>query len=150
MIKILLPTDGSLRALDAVHHAIKLVGSGLKAQFVVANVQSPANLYEMVVAHDPNVIQKVSDAAGHDLMRPALKALHDAGLDAEQEVATGDPAHMLLEILENHGCDAVIVSARGSSESDDVSPGSVAQALLDESQVPVTLVKSTALSPDEA
>ena len=38
MIKILLPTDGSLRALDAVHHAIKLVSSGLKAQFVVANV----------------------------------------------------------------------------------------------------------------
>ena len=149
MIKILLPTDGSLRALDAVRHAIRLVGSGLRAQFVVANVQSPANLYEMVVAHDPDVIQKVSDAAGHDLMRPALKLLHAAGLDAVQEVATGDAAHMLLEILENHGCDAVLVSARGGSESDDMSPGSVAQALLDDCTVPVTLVKPSSSPSDD-
>jgi nucleotide-binding universal stress UspA family protein len=141
MIKILLPTDGSDRSLDAVRHAIHLVACGLKARFVVANVQSPANLYEMVVAHDPNVIQKVSDAAGHDLMRPALKLLHTAGIQAEQEVASGDPANMLLEILENHGCEALIVSARGRSDSEDLSPGSVAQELLDNCTVPVTLVK---------
>ena len=144
MIKILLPTDGSDRSLDAVRHAIHLVACGLKARFVVANVQSPANLYEMVVAHDPNVIQKVSDAAGHDLMRPALKLLHTAGIQAEQEVASGDPANMLLEILENHGCEALIVSARGRSDSEDLSPGSVAQGLLDNCMVPVTLVKPPA------
>lgn len=148
MIKILLPTDGSTRSLDAVHHAVHLVACGLKARFVVANVQSPATLYELVVAHDPGVIQKVSVAAGHDLMRPALKLLHAAGIQAEQEVASGDPAHMLLEILENHGCDAVIVSARGSSESEDLSPGSVAQALLDTCAVPVTLVKPATPSAD--
>lgn len=144
MIKILLPTDGSVRSLDAVHHAIHLVACGLKARFVVANVQSPANLYELVVAHDPSVIQKVSEAAGHDLMRPALKLLHAAGIQAEQSVASGDAANMLLEILENHGCEAVIVSARGASESEELSPGSVAQALLDDCTVPVTLVKSLA------
>jgi nucleotide-binding universal stress UspA family protein len=146
MLKVLLPTDGSTRSLDAVRHAIELVGSGLKAQFVVANVQSPANLYEMVVAHDPNVIQEVSEAAAHDLMRPALKLLHAAGLNAEQEIASGDPAHMLLEILENHGCGAVILSARGRSDSDDLAPGSVAQALLETCPVPVTLVKSAPAS----
>ena len=148
MIKILLPTDGSPRSLDAVHHAVHLVTCGLKARFVVANVQSPANLYEMVVAHDPNVIQKGSEAAGRDLIRPALKVLQTAGLQAEQEVATGDPAHMLLEMMENHGCNAVIMSARGSGESDDVSPGSVAQALLDECMLPVTLVKPVSAPPD--
>lgn len=150
MLKILLPTDGSNRSLDAVHHAIHLVSCGLKAHFVVANVQSPANLYEMVVAHDPAVIQEVSEAAGHDLMRPALKLLHAAGLDAVQEVASGDPANMLLEILENHACDAVILSARGGSDSEDVSPGSVAQSLLDECPVPVTLVKPVSAPPDES
>lgn len=150
MLKILLPTDGSPRSLDAVHHAIHLVACGLKARFVVANVQSPANLYELVVAHDPAVIQKVSEAAGHDLIRPSLKVLQAAGLQAEQEVATGDPAHMLLEILENHGCDAVIVSARGTSESEEVTPGSVAQALLDECKVPVTLVKPSPAPTDES
>jgi len=141
MLKILLPTDGSPRSLDAVHHAIHLVTCGLKARFVVANVQSPANLYEMVVAHDPNVIEKVSIAAGHDLMRPALKLLHAAGLQAEQEVASGDPVHLLQEILENHSCEAVIVSARGRSDSQELSPGSVAKGLMETCAVPVTLVK---------
>ena len=141
MLKILLPTDGSPRSLDAVHHAIHLTACGLKARFVVANVQSPANLYEMVVAHDPEVIQKVSDAAAQDLMRPALKLLQAAGLHAEQQAGSGDAAHMLLEILENHGCEAVIMSARGASGSEDSAPGSVAQAMLDDCAVPVTVVK---------
>lgn len=144
MLKILLPTDGSPRSLDAVHHAIHLVNCGLKARFVVANVQSPANLYELVVAHDPNVIQKVSEAAGHDLMRPALKLLQTAGLSVEQEVASGDPANLLLEMLENHGCGAVIMSARGGGGSQDLSPGSVTQALLETCPVPVTVVKPSA------
>ena len=141
MLKILLPTDGSPRSLDAVHHAIHLTACGLKARFVVANVQSPANLYEMVVAHDPEVIQKVSDAAAQDLMRPALKLLQAAGLHVEQQAGSGDTAHMLLEILENHGCEAVIMSARGGGESEDSAPGSVAQAMLDDCAVPVTVVK---------
>lgn len=141
MIKILVPTDGSPRSLDAVHHALHLVSCGLKARFVVANVQSPANLYELVVAHDPGVIQKVSEAAAHDLMRPALKLFQAAGLQPEHAVASGDPAHLLLETLENHGCGAVIMSARGGSDSDDLSPGSIAQAMLDTCPVPVTIVK---------
>ena len=141
MIKILLPTDGSPRSLDAVHHALYLVSCGLKARFVGANVQAPATLYEVVVAHDPNVIQKVSEAAAHDLMRPALKILQAAGHQPETATASGDTAHLLLEILENHGCQAVIMSARGGSDSSDVSPGSVAQTLLDTCPVPVTVVK---------
>ena len=149
MIKILLPTDGSPNSLDAVHHALHLVSCGLKARFVIANVQSPANLYEMVVAHDPSVIQRVSEAAAHDLMRPALKLLQAAGLQPELATASGDTAHLLLEILENHGCQAVIMSARGVSESDDNSPGSVAQSLLDTCPVPVTVVKPMVMADAE-
>lgn len=148
MLKILIPTDGSERSLDAAHHAMHLVACGLKARFVVANVQPPANLYELVVAHDPAVIQKVSEAAGRDLMRPALRLLQDAGLHAEQAVAVGDPAHMLLEVLENHGCDAVIVSARGSGDAEATSPGSVAQALLNACSLPITVVKPATATLD--
>ena len=92
MLKILIPVDGSERSLDAVHHALALTGRGLRARFVVANVQSPANLYELVVAHNPQVLQQVSEAAGRDLMRPAVELLQAAGLQVEQDVATGDPA----------------------------------------------------------
>ena len=79
MLKILIPTDGSPHALLAVHHALRLVAAGLKARFVVANVQESATLYELVVAHDPNVLQKVSEGAGRDLVRQAMGLLAAAG-----------------------------------------------------------------------
>lgn len=140
MLKILIPVDGSERALDAVRHALQLVGWGLKARFVVANVQSPANLYELVVAHDPQVLQQVSEAAGRDLMRSAVQMLQAAGLQVEQDVATGDPVHTLIEILERHACDAVILSAQGSSTGERSQIGSVVHDLVQDAPVPVTVV----------
>lgn len=140
MLKILLPVDGSEAALLAVHHALQLVGAGLKARFVVANVQESATLYELVVAHDPKVLQQVSEAAGRDLVRPALALLSAAGQQVETALGSGDPAHMLAEILESHGCDAVIMSARGGGLRAAVL-GSVSQEMVQRSAVPVTLVK---------
>lgn len=138
--KILIPVDGSERALDAVRHALVLCGRGLRARFVVANVQSPANLYELVVAHDPQVLQEVSEAAGRDLMRSAVELLQAAGQQVEQDVATGDPAHTLIEILERHACDAVMLSAHGAS-GDRSQLGAVAHELVQIAPVPVTVVR---------
>jgi nucleotide-binding universal stress UspA family protein len=143
MLKILIPVDGSAYALLAVHHVLRLVGAGLKARCVVANVQDSANLYELVVAHDPNVLQKVNDEAGHDLIRPAVHLLQAGKVPVEQEVVTGDPAHMLVEIAERLGCDAIVMSARGGGVRAAVL-GSVSQEMVQISPVPVTLVKAPA------
>lgn len=140
MLKILIPVDGSTHALRAVHHALRLVGAGLKARFVVANVQESATLYELVVAHDPAVLQQVSEAAARDLVRPAVVLLSTAGLQVESAVASGDPAHMLADILESHGCDAVIMTTRGGGLRSAVL-GSVSQEMVQRSPVPVTLVR---------
>ena len=141
MLKILIPVDGSEQALLAVHHALRLVGAGLKARFVVANVQETATLYELVVAHDPGVLQKVNEDAGHDLMRSAVQLLTAAGQQVLQDVSTGDPAHMLVEAVERQGCDAVIMAARGGGLRAAVM-GSVSQEMVQISPVPVTLVKA--------
>jgi nucleotide-binding universal stress UspA family protein len=140
MIKILIPVDGSEQALLAVQHGLRLVEAGLKARFLVANVQESANLYEMVTAHDPVVLQEVSAGAGKDLMRSAVQRLQAAGVPVEQEVGSGDPAHVLVDIIERHGCEAVIMSTRGSGLRAAVM-GSVSQAMVQHSPVPVTLVK---------
>ena len=147
MLKILIPTDGSPHALLAVHHALRLVGAGLKARFVVANVQESATLYELVVAHDPNVLQKVSEGAGRDLVRQAMGLLAAAAQQVEADVSTGDPAHMLVEAVERHACDAVIMSTRGGGLRAAVL-GSVSQEMVQISPVPVTLVKPPADADD--
>lgn len=144
-MKILLPVDGSPDALAAVRHALRLMANGLKAEFVLANVQEPANLYELVVAHDADVIEQVRSAAGADLLQPAEAMLTDAGVRWESEVAGGDPAHVLLELIERYGCDAVVMGALGAGSAPSAHVGTVAQSLLQHSAVPVTVVRLPAL-----
>ncbi|HEY6135475.1 MAG TPA: universal stress protein [Rubrivivax sp.] len=139
-MKILLPIDGSPLALKAVRHALQLVSQGLRASFVLVNVQEPASLYEMVVAHDAAVIEQVRGAAGADLLAPAEALLDVAGVDYESEVAGGAAANLLVELLENYGCDAVVMGARGMGDT-SAALGSVALALLHHSPVPVTVVR---------
>jgi nucleotide-binding universal stress UspA family protein len=149
MMNILIPVDGSSHALLAVHHAVRLVHSGLRARFVVANVQESATLYEMVVAHDPEVLEKVSEGAGLDLMRPAVALLEAAGQHVEKEVASGDPAHTLIDIIERYGCQAVIMTAGTGGGLRAALLGSVTQHLVDHSPVPVTVVRESVSPSDE-
>lgn len=79
-MKILLPFDGSLAALEAVLMAIRLADGGLKTSVVLANVQEPASLYELMVAHDPQLIEEVSAAAGVNTLKPAQTLLEERGL----------------------------------------------------------------------
>lgn len=143
-MKILLPVDGTELSLHEVRFAIRLAHSGLKASFVLANAQEPATFYEMVTAPDPVVLGNVSHAAGEHALKPAETLLRDAGIAFESEVTTGDPAHALLELIEEHGIDMVIMGSRGSGALLSALQGSVSQTLLHDAPVPVLVVKPPA------
>jgi nucleotide-binding universal stress UspA family protein len=141
-MKILVPVDGSAVALEAVRFAIQLAQAGLQSSVVLANVQEPATLYELVVAHDPAVIEQVSAAAGAHTLAPAEALLQAAGLDYQCEVASGDPAHTLIDILENYQCDLVVMGASGMSTLRSALLGSVSNEVLHSAGVPVMIVKA--------
>ena len=140
-MKMLLPVDGSEASLAAVRHALTMVHDGLQASLVLANVQEPATLYEMLLAHDPEVIDQVSAKAGLHLLEPAQALLREAGVPYEIEVASGDPAHTLIDILENFGCDMVVMGARGRGTLRSALLGSVSHEVLHAAPVPVLIVK---------
>ena len=56
-MKILLPVDGTELSLHETRFALQLLREGLKASFVLANVQEPASFYEMVTADSPELIE---------------------------------------------------------------------------------------------
>ena len=143
-MKILLPIDGSAVALEAVRCVIRMAVDGLNTSVVLANVQEPASLYELMVAHDPQVIEQVSAAAGAHILEAAQALLDAAGLAYESEVASGDPAHTLVDILENYGCDMVVMGASGTSALRSAFLGSVSNEVLHAAGVPVMIVKSPA------
>ena len=58
-LKILLAVDGSAHALAAVRCALRLAAGRPGCSFVLVNVQEPASLYEVVVAHDADRIARL-------------------------------------------------------------------------------------------
>lgn len=146
-MKILVPIDGSDLAQQAVTHALRLAGQGLRAELVLANVQEPATVYELVTLHDPEALAQVAEAAGMDTMAAAAAAAQAAGVPFVQRVLSGDPVPMLLEILEEHGCEAVVMGSHGKGMVRRAWLGSVSQAMLEQSPVPVTFVKPE--NPDD-
>lgn len=150
MTKILIAIDGSDLSLDAVQHALQLVRSGLRASFVLANVQEPASLYELVTSRDPDLIAAAAVQAGQHVMAPALALLQAVGMECETEVGLGSPAEALVELIETTGCDMAIIGARGQGAIRSALLGSVSQALVHASPVPVTIVKHALPEDGEA
>jgi nucleotide-binding universal stress UspA family protein len=140
-MKILLPLDGSEPALEAVRHALRLVRDGLRAEFVLANVQEPTYLYELVLAHNAEVLERVTGSAGAHSLEAGEALMREAGVAYEREIGSGDPAHTIVEIIERYGCDAVIMGARGMGQLRRAMLGSVSHEVLHAAPVPVTIVK---------
>lgn len=140
--KVLLAVDGSADALAAVRHALRWAGGEPGSSFVLANVQEPASLYEVVVAHDAERIAALKREAGADLLAAAEALLDAGGAAYESEVAAGAPEHVLVELAETYGCDAIVMGARGQGAGPGVGGlGSVTLAVLESSPVPVTVVR---------
>ena len=149
-MKLLLPVDGSDVSLEAVRVAIRLANDGLNTSVVLANVQEAATLYELVVAHDPAVIEQVSAAAGAHTLKAAEALLTLAGIAYETEVASGDPAHTIVDILERYGCDMVVMGASGMSPLRGALLGSVSNEVLHSANVPVMIVKLSDVLDEDA
>lgn len=122
-MKILLCVDGSEPALDAVRHAVHLRQEGLQAGLVLATVQEPTFVCEMILAPDAEVLERVTGAVGGRALKSAEALLQAAGVPFEREIGTGDPAPTLRDIAARHRCAAIFMGARGM--------GALRSALLD-------------------
>ena len=140
-MKILVPVDGSELSLEALRHALALIKEGLRADLVLANVQAPASLYEIVVTRDPALIHDASAGAGAHLLEPAQALCRAAGVAFECEVVSGDPVPALCDLAEEYGCAAIVVGAHGKGALASALRGSVSHDLAHASPVPVTIVR---------
>lgn len=148
-MKLLVPIDGSELALQALQHAIALERAGLDVELVLANVQEPASAYEMLTLPDPEALAEVAVGAGRDLMAPAVQLADVAGLPYVETVVVGDVVPALLELLEEEGCDAVIMGSHGMGLVRSAL-GSVSRGMLEHAPVPVTFVKAPPEPEEEA
>ena len=148
-MKILLPVDGTELSLHETRFALQLMREGLKASVLLVNVQEPASFYEMVTADSPELIEGAALEAGEDLIAPSAELLRAAGVAFETAIVQGDPAQAMLELIEEHHCDMVVMGSRALGPIRRwLDGGSTSQRLVQSSPVPVLLV--TPPEPDEA
>jgi nucleotide-binding universal stress UspA family protein len=141
-MKILLPVDGTELSLHETRFALHLVRQGLNASFVLANVQEPANFYEIVTAHDPALIEDVAMEAAEELMAPSARLLQEAGVPFETAFISDNPVQGMLDLIELHHCDMVLMGSRALGPLRRLIEGaSVSRRLVEDSPVPVLLVK---------
>jgi nucleotide-binding universal stress UspA family protein len=144
MVRILVPVDGSELALGAVHHALALVREGLSATLVLVNAQEPASFYELATK-DSDIIAAAAVEAGQDLMAGAVALVQAAGVPYETDVALGEVAATVVDLAEDHGCGLIVIGAQGQGALRGALLGSVSQAVVQLSPVPVTIVKHAQL-----
>lgn len=142
MMKILLPIDGTELSIHETRFAMRLVANGLRAHFVLANVQEPASFYELVTAGDnPSLIESAARAAGRDLMAESARLLREADIPFDTAVITGDPATAVRELVAIHDCAMVIMGQRALGPLRRLLESSTSRRLLADTPVPVLLVK---------
>jgi nucleotide-binding universal stress UspA family protein len=140
-MKILVAVDGSQASLSAVRHAMQLLHEGLHADIVLATVQEPTYVYEMVLPPSADVLERLGGAVGARALAGAEALLGQAGLAFAREIGSGEVAPTLVDIAERLGCAQIVMGARGLGAVRGALLGSVSQAVIQQANVPVTLVK---------
>jgi nucleotide-binding universal stress UspA family protein len=144
--KILVPTDGSDTAENAVEHAIDIAekyGAEVHALYIVDTDSMSLTLggeqldrIEQGQFGEMEEIKGKADAAtGYVADRAA-----DRGLDAVEHISSGKPHEMIASYAENNDMDLVVMGSHGRSGVRRAILGSVTERTLRSMHVPVLVV----------
>jgi two-component system, OmpR family, sensor histidine kinase KdpD len=135
--RILVPFDGSPSALHAVQHIVSLARAGHRGTILLLNVQAPS-----ARSSSPGAESSVqARTAGEAILDKASQLLDAQHIPYQCEVLAGLPPEAIAAAVERHQIDLIVMGSTGIGTLARLFLGSVAMAVVQESKVPVTLVK---------
>jgi universal stress protein A len=142
--RFLVPVDYSDNSLRSLAFAADLA-LRLDAKLVIVHVwDRPTYVSDAVlVGHGQSqrpLGELIRENAQKDMLDFLSKASVPAGLVEKSELASGDPAHALLDLTKAEKYDLVIIGTHGRSGLAHLLLGSVAEKLIRHSTVPVLTV----------
>ena len=140
-IKVLVAIDGSQASLEAARHALRLHLLGLQCTFVLVTVQERIYNFELILAPGAGVLERLTGAVGERALAQARLLFDEAGVSYETEIGAGEPAPTLLVIAARFGCEFIVMGARGHGALRGALLGSVSQAVLHTSLMPIVIVR---------
>jgi len=154
--KILVPLDGSKTAETILPNVVRLARES-KAKVVLITVETPTPTAGRAHSSNNRLGNGLGNGLGNELGNapatlektdPQMKAYMDSaasmlaglGVTATTVTTTGDPAEEILAYSLKHGCDLIAMSTRGRSALRRGLMGSVTDAVVRSSHVPVLAV----------
>jgi nucleotide-binding universal stress UspA family protein len=139
--RTLIPVDGSEGANRAVEHAIDLVRRGLTSEIHLLNVQPLQTHEDFALNPAVEAEQRARLANARQVLSRARGLLRDAGEDGSMTIAFGAVAPMIARYARDNGVDAIVMGTRGQRGLGRLLGGSVAAAVTQTADVPVTVVR---------
>ncbi|MCQ4343461.1 MAG: universal stress protein [Sulfolobales archaeon] len=139
--RIVVAYDGSDHAIKALNTAIELA-KAFNSKLDVVEVVDTAALLGMGFAPIPSeVIAQIYNKAQNDVEQAKKKAQEAGVKDVISQVLEGDPATSIIEYASKNGADLIVMGSRGLSTFKRLILGSVSSKVVQESRVPVLVVK---------
>lgn len=144
--KIVVGTDGSDTASEAVRQAIELAGQfGATLQIVSAYEPVPAGrLREEAHEAPPDIAHQINPQEDVDAtLAEASGRAEKAGVPAETSARQGDPADAILDVAEEVGADLIMVGNKGMTGAKRFLLGSVPNKVSHHAPCSVLIVQTT-------
>ncbi len=148
--KIAVALDGSHCAEQALEVALKLAESE-RAELGICSIVDPIVIVG-TTPPSPALDMLIGDAerAAKRLVTKAVGKAEEQGLRASGEMRHGMPASEIIEYAKAFGADAIVMGTHGRGGLKRLLMGSVAEAALRESAVPVIVVRDREQVPARA
>ncbi|AAK42888.1 universal stress protein [Saccharolobus solfataricus] len=139
MKRILVGYDGSENAERALDFAIELA-SKFSARLFVVEVIDLTLFYNTGILPPLEATKSLEERAKKDVKR-AIEKAKSKGVNAEGITVEGDPANSILQFATDNQIDVIVIGSRGLSKVQRIFLGSVSNKIVQESKVPVVVVK---------
>jgi nucleotide-binding universal stress UspA family protein len=140
-MKMLVATDGSKPALNAVKYAITLARELGSVSVTLISVHDDAGLRAAKAYVGSAAVADHLRELSEKELKPARKLLDAAGVKHDMVVRTGPIAPEIVACAKSGKFDLIVLGAKGRSAIADLLLGSVAQRVLATAAQPVLLVK---------
>src|SRR5262249_38173988 len=137
--KALVPFDGSTQLDSILPYVARFAGS-LNMPLVLASV--------LAAGPTPTLEQRRQEADGH--LQEAVTRLAGARVEATAVVAVGRRVQEIVRLVEQEGCNLMLLLPRGEASHPWGALGSITEKVIQASPVPILAIPSQGEAPDRS
>jgi nucleotide-binding universal stress UspA family protein len=138
--RLLVALDGSIKSEQVLPYA-RVLGKAFDCEIVLMSVPAVPRIQNYRAAAD--VVETIRGKAVSNMQKfleAVARSLREEGLSVRTIVTGSMPARTIVDIAQNEDADMIMITSRGRGSFDYFMVGSVAQRIVENTEVPVFIV----------